>query len=793
MSCIQEHEFTVGYLFCGAGVGAYGADCAQVEVDGHRATVRNVGGIDFEQERCNTFTKLTGAKSLCADIGRMRPRELRAFFGERAPYFMKWSPPCKGASRLTSKERAATKKYQDMNRLAVKAARKVLAAWQGEARPVMVVIENVPAYRHRCPENLAEVVRLGRRAGYEVSVVEHDLGEEAGLAQRRQRLTICWRDAKRCPVPVAMPSKKRLRGVGEVLGPLPFPDDPRAGKHHRLPKIEWLNAVRLALVPPGGDWRDLPPRGGVVAWLKARGLWPAGVDTGPFRDLVEEQLGTPVQQGQQRREVHRRHPVQAWAAPAPTVAGPGGAGLCAVEDPRGLESLAYGKDGRFTNQYRVGDWDSAATCVTGVTSMTAGMPSAADPRALDALGLGHAPRRGAEGVTAWDAPAPTVRGVARHDNGGAAVADPRALEGVALTHARGERFADQYRVQDWSAPGRTVTGATDVQAGAPVVADARPLDALALRADGRAGTCGVIAWDGPAGTVIGMPYVSGGSTPVSVADPRLDGLAMGTDNPLRHRNKYAVTGWGSPSGTVTAASRPGSGAPSVADQRVLELVGLGQTATGAGTYAGRPGLFGVMDERAPAPTVSGSATVSSSNTPAALADSRAAAALDALGVGPTCRNGFYGVLEWDQPARTVTGSLQVDNGSAAIADPRPAPRPVISIHLALALLAEGWEPPKGALAPAILSPLSGCWHRPLTTLELAVLQGLPPVVDGQPLEFVSSSDARVRSMVGDGIPAGGALVWQEEQLLAALKSKLGHGWSLVSDFWFRPGFEGYAA
>ncbi|NNC07258.1 DNA cytosine methyltransferase [Corallococcus exiguus] len=746
MSCIQEHEFTVGYLFCGAGVGAYGADCAQVEVGGHRATVRNVGGIDFEQERCDTFSKLTGAKSLCADIGRMRPRELRAFFGARAPYFMKWSPPCKGASRLTSKERAATKKYQDMNRLAVKAARKVLAAWKGDDRPVMVVIENVPAYRHRCPENLAEVLRLGRRAGYEVSVVEHDLGEEAGLAQRRQRLTICWRDAKRCPVPVAMPSKKRLRGVGEVLGPLPFPDDPRAGKHHRLPKIEWLNAVRLALVPPGGDWRDLPPRGGVVSWLEARGLWPAGVDTGPFRALVEEQLGTPVRRGQQRREVHRRHPVQAWAEPAPTVAGPGGAGLCAVEDPRGLESLAYGKDGRFTNQYRVGDWDSAATCVTGVTSMTAGMPSAADPRPLDALGLGHAPRRGAEGVTAWDAPAPTVRGVARHDNGGAAVADPRGL------------------------------------------------DALALRADGRAGTCGVIDWRESAGTVIGMPYVSGGSTPVSVADPRgLEGVALTHTRGERFSDQYRVQGWSAPSKTVTGATDIQVGAPSVADQRVLELVGLGQTATGAGSYHGRPGLFGVMDERAPAPTVSGSATVSSSNTPAALADSRAAAALDALGVGPTCRNGFYGVLEWDSPARTVTGSLQVDNGSAAIADPRPAPRPVISIHLALALLAEGWEPPKGALAPAILSPLSGCWHRPLTTLELAVLQGLPPVVDEQPLEFVSSSDARVRSMVGDGIPAGGALVWQEEQLLAALKSKLGHGWSLVSDFWFRPGFEGYAA
>lgn len=745
----QQHEFTTGYLFCGAGVGAFGSDCAEVEWEGQRAVVRNVGGIDFDQERCATFTKLTGAPALCADIGRMRPRELRAFFGPQAPYFMKWSPPCKGASRLTSKKRAATKKYQDMNRLAVLAARKMLAAWKGDERPVQVVIENVPAYKHRCPENLAEVVRLGRRAGYEVSVVEHDLGEEAGLAQRRNRLTICWRDPKRCPVPVSMPSKKRLRGVGEVLGPLPYPDDPRAGKHHRLPRIEWLNAVRLALVPPGGDWRDLPPRGGVVAWLESRGLWPAGVDTAPFRDMVEEQLGTPVQPGQQRREVHRRHPVQAWQEPAPTVSGPGGAGLCAVEDPRGL----------------------------------------------DGIGLGHAPRRGAEGVTAWDGPAPTVRGVARHDNGGAAVADPRALEELARGASEGAGVAKKnglLGVGAWSEPAATVIGHASVSRaqGVGAVADPRSMEDLALRADGRAGTCGVIDWQKPAPTVIGMPYVSGGSSPVPVADPRVEGIAMGTDNPLRHRNKYAVTGWATPAGTVTAASRPGSGAPSVADERaqqVLELVGLGQVAKNADSFHGRPGLFGVLDEAQPSPTVSATMGVNRSTVPAALADSRARAALEALGVGVNCRNGFYGVLEWDLPARTVTGSLQVDNGPAAIMDPRPAPRTVISIHLALALLAEGWEPPKGMLAPAIISPLSGCWHRPLTTLELAVLQGLPPVLDGVPLEFESNSDARVRSMVGDGIPAGGALVWQEEQLLAALKSKLGHGWSLVSDFWFRPG------
>lgn len=742
-----QHEFTIGYLFCGAGVGAFGADRAEVEVDGHVARVRNLGGIDFEQERCDTFTKLTGAPSLCADIGRMRPRELRAFFGEEAPYFMKWSPPCKGASRLTSKARAATKKYQDMNHLAVKAARKVLAAWPKGKGPVIVVIENVPAYRHRCPENLEEVLRLGRRRGYEVSVVEHNLGEEAGLAQNRDRLTITWKDTTRCPVPVAMPTKKRLRGVGEVLGPLPFPDDPRAGKHHRLPRIEFLNVVRLALVPPGGDWRDLPPRGGVVEWLEARGWWPPGVDTGPFRAMVEEHLGNPLKPGQERREVHRRHPVQHWEAPAPTVSGPGGAGLSAVQDPR-LEGVAMGKTGALhANQWKVTDWTAAGGTVTGATRPGSGAPSVADPRGLEGVGLGHAPRRGAEGVASWDAPASTVRGVARHDNGGAAVADARALEG------------------------------------------------LPLIADGRKGTCGVIPWDGTAGTVIGMPYVSGGSTPVSVADPRaLDGLSMGSENPGRHSTKYAVGDWSKPARTVTGSVQPGSGGQATGDQRLLELVGLGQTANAAGSFKGRPGLFGVLREDMPAATVSGNAQVSGSNTPAALADSRPGAVLESLGVGVNCRNGFYGVLEWEATARTITGSMQLDNGTAVVADPRmPAPRLIIDIRLALALLAEGWDVPKGALAPAVISPLSGCWHRPLTTLELAVLQGLPPTLDGVPLEFISNSDARVRSMVGDGIPAGGALVWMEEQLKAALKSKLGYGWSLMPDFWFRPGTEALAS
>lgn len=656
MSCSStHHEYTVGYLFCGAGPGAMGHDMARVEVNGFTASWRSLGGVDFEPKCCEDFRYLTGSPALCADIATLTPEELRAFWGPKAPDMVKMSPPCKGASRLLPADMAASQKYQDMNELMFLAVGLVLAAYPDPRnRPSLIVIENVPSFRTRCRGVLAKTLRLARAAGLEADVRVHDLGAEGGLAQTRERFTLGLRDTLLCPVQVGMPPAQRLRGVGEVLGPLPWPDDPRAGRMHRLPRVSWLNAVRLALIPPGGDWRDLPKRGQVVETLQARGLWPTGMDTAGFRELVEEQLGNPVEEGQQRREVHRRHPVQAWAESAPTVSGPGGAGLCAVEDPRPLEALG-------------------------------------------------------------------------------------------LTHERGGRHANHYRVRDWAQTAGTVTTDTDLQTGAPSVADPRAVESLAMRADARPGAAGVIGWGGPSGTIIATSWVSGGSSPVSVADPR-----------------------------------------------ALEQLGLGKTGEGADGFKGRPGLFGVGDWREPSPTVPGRATVSGGNAQASVADER----VERLGLGCHARNGFYGVLDWSNPGWTVTGSLQLDNGPACVADPRmPPPRLVIDIHLALQLLAEGWEPPKGAPAPAILSPLSGCWHRPLTTLELAVLQGLPHVHNGAPLILAGNSDARWREAIGNAIPVGGALAWGRVTLEALLRSTLGEGWSLRGDYWFdapRPG-EGYAA
>lgn len=556
--------YTIGYPFGGSGLGASGSDAAVVTLYGESATFQSVGGIDFDAEACADFRHLTGAESLCADISKMTPEQLRAFWGPRAPDVVKGSPPCKAGSGLLPLEVAASDEYQAMNRLMLDFSRLLFAAYpRREDRPRLAGFENVPSLLSgtRARKVVDEMVLLWEGEGYLSDVRVHDLREEGGLAQRRRRLGIFFRDPVRCSSPVEMPLSRPLRAVGDVLGPLPWPDDARAGPMHRLPRLSWLNMVRLALIgvdwrdgrKPKWDWRDLPPRGQVVEWLCARGLWPTHVGVG----------------GRQRLE----------------------------------EALV--------------------------------------------------------------------------------------------------------------------------------------------------------------------------------------GIAMGTDNAGRHTNKYAVQSWGEPGRTVIGAVQLGSGAPCVADPRALESLAEGATGTNAGAWNGRPGYRGVGPWEEPSATVNGSVSATGGQGMGSVADERV---LEQLGLGCACRNGFYGVLPWDKISGTVTGSLQVDCGTAAVADPRALPpaRPVIALALALQLLAEGWEVPKGALAPAILAP-DNTWHRPITTLELARLQGLPPVLNGAPLVLAGRSDKRWREHIGNGIPRDAAEAWGRQLLEALLLSDMGHGFRLLGgELWVAP-------
>ncbi len=95
------------------------------------------------------------------------------------------------------------------------------------------------------------------------------------------------------------------------------------------------------------------------------------------------------------------------------------------------------------------------------------------------------------------------------------------------------------------------------------------------------------------------------------------------------------------------------------------------------------------------------------------------------------RAGSYGVQDISKPSVTVSASLDVHQGAAAVADTKI---------------------PEDYKTPVIIS-LWGFWHRPLTTLELAALQGFPVMAeDGEPLVLEGRNQAKWRERIGNAVP-----------------------------------------
>lgn len=447
-------EYTALFPFCGLGAGALGFLDAQVTMFGQTASFRSLGGIDLDPAACADFEHLTESPALCADVAALTTAELRAFAGDRSPDVVFMSPPCKGFSGLLSKKAAADPKYGAMNALVVRWTRLMLEAWANPPR--LVLLENVPRIATRGKALLAEVRRMLKRAGYVFHAASHDCGELGGLAQHRRRYLLVARHPGRAAPLLYQPPVRRVRACGEVIGPMPMPEDPRGGRMHRLPRISWLNWVRLALIPSGGDWRDLA---GVLA------------------------------DGQARREVFRRHHVGKWDEPIATVAGSGSNGPSAVADPR--ITLGACKPGAHHNKYRVEPWDKPAHTVIGATRVGSGAMSVADPR------FGNVDR-----VTPWEKPVGTITHAPAPSSGGGAVADPRVR--VAYDHG--------YGVLRWDEPSSTIAGGSHVGQGAYSLADLR------VKEDTYRGTYGVMGWEQAAATITGNARPATGA--FSVADPR---------------------------------------------------------------------------------------------------------------------------------------------------------------------------------------------------------------------------------------------------------------------------------
>lgn len=463
---MTTRTYSVLCPFGGLGGGAIGFLAAEARLLGITARFRCVGGIDFDAEACVDFAALTGSPSLCADVATLTPDELRAHAGDAAPDVVFLSPPCKGASGLLSAAKANTAKYRRMNALALSWVQLMLATWRNDP-PRLVLLENVPRLKQRAARMLSAVRAHLRRAGYVISDGFHDCGELGGLAQRRRRYLLVARHASRVAPLLYQPPKKRVRACGEVLSRLPMPTTEAAaeyGRIHEMPRLSWLNWVRLALIPAGGDWRDL-----------------AGV-------LAEDQA---------RRELHRRHHVERWDDPSVTVAGSGSNGPSAVADPRTTpHSGAYG----------VSAWADTSGTITGEGHVSNGRFAVADPRFGDPRVVPQADNAnmhwGKYVVREWTEPAPTVTGAGRVGSGAASVADSRIRTG----------FDRSYSVVPWTDPANTIAGGSHPGQGAFSVADPR------IDGTPRAGAYGLISWDEAAKTVTGSASIDNGAW--AVADPR---------------------------------------------------------------------------------------------------------------------------------------------------------------------------------------------------------------------------------------------------------------------------------
>lgn len=671
---MKVHEFTVLFPFGGIGGGAMGFLDTEVTLFGQTGRFRSIGGIDIDDAASRDFAYLTKSPSLTANIAELVPEQLRDFAGAKAPDVVFLSAPCVGSSKLISDAKAQEPKYRALNKLSEVWIDLMLATW-GKSPPGLVLFENVPNMTTRAKAMLGRVKKALRAAGYVLHDGYHCAGELGGLAQRRRRWLMVARHAATVPPLLYQPTKKRVRGCGEVIGPLPMPGDPAGGAMHTLPKISWLNWVRLALIPAGGDWRDLP-----------------GV----------------LEDGQKRREKFKRHEVCAWEKPC----GKHASGIIADE--------RVGPASAFKNVLR---------------------------------------------VVPFEQPAGTVTGACSPSNGAACVADPRV--GVV---PKSPPFDAAYSVLRMSDPSRTIAGGSAVGQGAYAVADDRVLGGPRNAEDA-------------GGTVL----VEG-----SEGDRHRELLAMdGSDRPARLRLPRLTN-----EGSKRRAPGHPSSPPSVDDNRRSDTGGDGRSPRmrqpamcSAGTRSSSPGHSPPEHARDGAPQscgegvekaehearkrgvpvdlrIDGAGSCSRETVRSLPADdlrhSKGTHATDGHWPSHSTAAGF---LDWRAAAKTITGAARLDNGPFAIADTRiPNPVPLCIVH-------DVKKAPVGGV-PIILAE-DGTWHRPLTTLELAALQGFPTVIDGAPLKLAGTNATEWRRRIGNAVPPPAAKAIAERMLTNLLAARSG--------------------
>ncbi|MEM1202677.1 MAG: DNA cytosine methyltransferase [Acidobacteriota bacterium] len=490
------HTYTVGHLFAGCGGGADGFARAHFGHKGMRGRFRTLWGVDQDPAALLAFERLSGGLGVQMDLfseedyrafhggppptdwREVQPEDFRRELGPVAPDVLFTSPPCVGLSRLISASKAGSGKYQAVNRLTLRGIMLALAAWSQP--PKIILLENVPGLGQARGKRLLDQIEAElKSAGYSVAPVVHDLGVIGGLGQRRARMMLAARHRAQVPPHLFEPAPLGLRSVGEVLGELPMPEDPRGGPMHQLGRYQWLTWLRLALIPAGRDWRALRDLRVVDGYLADLALTPDTAWHGGALGVTE------------------------WGDSMATITGRNGPtnGAFGVADPRVAASGDYGQLG-------VTPWGDSMGAVTAQSLPGGGRYSVADPRA------GGVRHNNAYRVIQWGEPSQAITAGTAPSSGGLAVADPRPAW---------DRYKGVLKVEPWEETSRTVIAQGGPGEGGLVVADPRARWMREGRSGwdgtGGQGAFGVTDWESPSKTVTASGAVQNG--PVAVADPRL--------------------------------------------------------------------------------------------------------------------------------------------------------------------------------------------------------------------------------------------------------------------------------
>lgn len=346
---LGQRTYRHGHLACGIGSGASGFNDAEPRVGALRARFECAGGIDVDAGAIRHFEKLTGVPGTVMDLfsrdqyisfhgkeppagwREATPADVRRAFGDRPLDVLFSSPPCKGLTSLLTPSLAGSRKYAALNELTLRTIWLALESFRSD--PIKIILlENVPGLGTRGRHLVEQMKALLYSYGYAVNEDVHDCGEIGGLAQHRRRFLLIARHIEKVPPFIYRPEKLPMKGIGDVIGHLPLPGDPRAGPMHRIPALQWKTWLRLAFVEAGRDWRSLSELDVVDGHLRD---WGLASEDGTIRPCVDQ---APL-----NHPHNRVLGVQRWNSPSGTVAGASRAhnGAYSVADPRCHADATY--------------------------------------------------------------------------------------------------------------------------------------------------------------------------------------------------------------------------------------------------------------------------------------------------------------------------------------------------------------------------------------------------------------------------------------------------------------------